>query len=413
MKRKIFTFVMLVLMSGIAFGEYAGGPYGRLHMSYIDSTNGYLKHAQYDGTNWTTEIVDDSGNVGYYTSIKQAPSSGNLHIAYYDTTNDYLKHAVYDGSNWTTETVDNSGMVSGCKFPIAVSSDEKLYISYGALTGGGDYESDLYCAKYDGCWSTSIVKQHESSRDGPFDLYIALDPSENPIIAYQYNEYWSGASLRFAQWNGTTWQHTTIDPGGSNENAGGHCCLIVGLDGRFHISHFDYNHDNLKYAVYNGTNWTEYDSIAASDTGQTSITETSDGHLHISYIHTGALRHAEYDGSIWSTEIVDDFTIVANTTCIINSPDEHLHISYYDSTNQRLKHAEYNGSSWTTEIIDSSSDVGKGSSIIYTPQQVCQYVLVGDLNDDCKVDFYDFAMMAENWLIDCCLDPNNPACVPK
>jgi hypothetical protein len=44
---------------------------------------------------------------------------------------------------------------------------------------------------------------------------------------------------------------------------------------------------------------------------------------------------------------------------------------------------------------------------------VCQYVLAGDLNDDCKVDFYDFAKMAENWLIDCDQTPENPACIPK
>ena len=43
----------------------------------------------------------------------------------------------------------------------------------------------------------------------------------------------------------------------------------------------------------------------------------------------------------------------------------------------------------------------------------CQYALVGDMNDDCKVDFRDFALMAANWLIDCSLTPGNPACVPK
>jgi hypothetical protein len=37
----------------------------------------------------------------------------------------------------------------------------------------------------------------------------------------------------------------------------------------------------------------------------------------------------------------------------------------------------------------------------------------GDLNDDCKVDFYDFATMTTDWLIDCDLTPENPACVPK
>ncbi len=44
---------------------------------------------------------------------------------------------------------------------------------------------------------------------------------------------------------------------------------------------------------------------------------------------------------------------------------------------------------------------------------VCQYELAGDLNDDCRVNLLDFAKIAENWLIDCNIDPNNPACVPK
>ena len=43
----------------------------------------------------------------------------------------------------------------------------------------------------------------------------------------------------------------------------------------------------------------------------------------------------------------------------------------------------------------------------------CQYVLQGDLNNDCKVDFTDFALMASHWLIDCDLNPEDPACVPK
>jgi hypothetical protein len=46
-------------------------------------------------------------------------------------------------------------------------------------------------------------------------------------------------------------------------------------------------------------------------------------------------------------------------------------------------------------------------------EQPCLYLLAGDLNDDCKVDFYDFALMAANWLIDCDITPDNPACVPK
>ena len=45
--------------------------------------------------------------------------------------------------------------------------------------------------------------------------------------------------------------------------------------------------------------------------------------------------------------------------------------------------------------------------------KACQYTLAGDMNDDCKVDFRDFALMAMNWLIDCDQTPQDPACVPK
>jgi hypothetical protein len=54
--------------------------------------------------------------------------------------------------------------------------------------------------------------------------------------------------------------------------------------------------------------------------------------------------------------------------------------------------------------------VGDKSLAIVQP---CEYILSGDLNDDCRIDFYDFAKVASNWLIDCFTDPNNPECVPK
>ena len=43
----------------------------------------------------------------------------------------------------------------------------------------------------------------------------------------------------------------------------------------------------------------------------------------------------------------------------------------------------------------------------------CQHVLAGDLNSDCRVNFDDLALMMQNWLVDCALYPEDPACVPK
>jgi len=54
-----------------------------------------------------------------------------------------------------------------------------------------------------------------------------------------------------------------------------------------------------------------------------------------------------------------------------------------------------------------------GNDIRFTTVPECLFDMAGDLNDDCKVDFHDFAIMAANWLIDCDTNPSNPACVPK
>lgn len=45
--------------------------------------------------------------------------------------------------------------------------------------------------------------------------------------------------------------------------------------------------------------------------------------------------------------------------------------------------------------------------------QVCNYVLPGDVNGDCRVNLLDFAVLARNWLINCDSTPDDPACVPK
>jgi hypothetical protein len=45
--------------------------------------------------------------------------------------------------------------------------------------------------------------------------------------------------------------------------------------------------------------------------------------------------------------------------------------------------------------------------------EVCDYILISELDRNCRVDFQDVALMAGNWLIDCHLNPQNPACVPE
>jgi hypothetical protein len=47
----------------------------------------------------------------------------------------------------------------------------------------------------------------------------------------------------------------------------------------------------------------------------------------------------------------------------------------------------------------------------FTFKLLCDNPPLGDLNLDCRVDFFDFALMASNWLVDCNTNPSSPDCL--
>ena len=77
----------------------------------------------------------------------------------------------------------------------------------------------------------------------------------------------------------------------------------------------------------------------------------------------------------------------------------------YKPYESRIEFAGRNGGLTTNADIDN----------IYASYsaEFCGYKLEGDIDGDCKADFIDFAIMAQNWLIDCRLTPENPECVAK
>jgi hypothetical protein len=68
-------------------------------ISYYDATNSALKYAHYNGQTWQIDVVDNSGNVGQYTSLA-LNEEGNPYISYYDATNWSLKIAWRVEGEW-------------------------------------------------------------------------------------------------------------------------------------------------------------------------------------------------------------------------------------------------------------------------------------------------------------------------
>ena len=82
---------------------------GEPHISYVDQ-NLHLRYAHRVLGTWVSEVVDDQGVVGYFSSL-QVGRDGVPRIAYYDWTNDDLKYAYKTGNTWHVQTLDSQGIV--------------------------------------------------------------------------------------------------------------------------------------------------------------------------------------------------------------------------------------------------------------------------------------------------------------
>ena len=271
----------------------------------ITTTNNddnYLKYAYYDG-DWHSQTVDETTDVGGHISLA-LDGSGNPHISYFDYTYDDLKYAwceVQCGntSNWHTQTVDATGDVGGYN-SLALDGSGNPHISYFDETN-----DDLKYAYYDGDWHMQTV---DASGDVGQYNFLALDGSGNPHISYFDYTY---DDLKYT-WcevqcgNTSNWHTQTVDATGY---VGQYTSLALDGSDNPHISYYDATNGDLKYAYYDGGWHAQTVAVTGIIGYYTSLDLCGSGNAHISYFD-GDLRYA-----FWEEDTDGDFIPNSSDNC--------------------------------------------------------------------------------------------------
>jgi len=342
------------------------------------------------------------------------------HLAY---GGDHLYYSWYDGSTWRHEVVD-AGSGVGEYASLAVDRDYRVHIAYYDSVNG----SLKYALRENNAWYLQVIDQPDPTAaaelsefespdpweqaDRPWrapelqdaqsvdavaangvGLYtsIAVDSNKRPHISYYDAD---NKDLKYARWTGSEWDIDRVDSAGT---VGKYSSIALDSDNDPYIAYYNDSIDGLRFASKSSGSWDkETVEQFREETGlypgsYTSLAVSSSGKPHISYyeydinLDEGYLKYATLTSGSWVKEYVDkdDDDDVGWYTSIALNEDGNPGISYYDGERQNLKYARRSGGSWNRETVASSDNTGIYTSLVYdgnSPRIAYFDVTAGALN---------------------------------
>ena len=424
------------------FSKDASGTYDDYVTIKYDPNGNQLWATRYDGPVSGDDLawalaIDNSGNV-YVTGYSTVGYSYNYDCATikYDPNGNQLWVARYNGLGNSMDqaralVIDNRGNV---------------YVTGPSVGSGGDYDYatiKYIPGRFGGISQLWVARYNGPGNDFDWASAIALDNLGNVYVTG--SSWGSGtqedcATIKYSPNGNQLWVARYNGPANGQDRA---YAVAVDNSGNVYVTGYSYGSDTdpdcvtIKYdpngnqlwvARYNGpgNSSDETAALAIDSSGNVYVTGSSYGAARdcvtIKYDPNGnQLWVARYSGPGNSNDEAYDLAIDSSGNVYVtgysvgsDTDIDYVTIKYSPNGNQ-LWVKRYNGPgndfdwAWALAIDNSgnvyvtggSYDNGTGRDYVtikYTQHDYCLGPITGDFNNDCSVDFTDFAIIAEEWL---------------
>ena len=315
---------------------------GTLYVSYYDADAGALKMAIRSGSSWTTQVIDDTGDAGRYSSLVLT-TAGVPVVAYLriepptatgkPTSGVYVAKAANaapgDPSEWTITEVVSGEMTCRPQFcgtgQSCLETGECVTPAAGC-TGCTDTQA---CVA--GACVAALANPWVEDLPPAIGLHISLARTATGFGLVYYDR--NAGNLQGVSNDGTTWGMPFLIDGYAAGNpfigdSGVGASLVVDAMGKWHVSYVDGAEEKLKYARISGT--------------------------------TVEVKEVVDDGALsGTTPNPDGRHIVGDDSSIVVTEGGEVRIAYQDATSQHVMYATRAAAGgWTLSVLDEMDSTG-------------------------------------------------------
>ncbi|HEV2293139.1 MAG TPA: S8 family serine peptidase [Tepidisphaeraceae bacterium] len=218
----------------------------------------------------------------------------------------------------------------------------------------------------DGGWSQAQIIDSSDADVGNYSS-MALDENGRPAVAYFDALV---GDLKFARYDGDDWSISRIDTRGIT---GLYPSLVFDRDGAPVISYYFKSSNaasgDLRLARHDGNDWVTKTLDSNNDVGRhTTMAMDGNGRLAIAYDNTttGHLRYIRQTSSGgWIKSAIDTTTQGVSWMSLAFDDSNRPNISYYDAHPADLKFARLNDGQWQTQRLASRGAVGLYNRLVF------------------------------------------------